>query len=131
MEDMEARMKDVLAVMRDSATLPLREPVTSIGGRLISGESARMEERRRKGTSILKRRPGRAVIYAMAVLEVNTSTGTDCGSTYSRVFGHCAGTAAGPPGGIRPGGRLGGGRPVCSPLPSDTWPCAMPPCQGR
>ena len=29
MEDIEARMKDVLAVMRDSATLPLREPVTA------------------------------------------------------------------------------------------------------
>ena len=74
MEDMEARMKDVLAVMRDSATLPLREPVTSIGG-LIGGESARMEERRRKGTSILSGVLGRAVIYAMAVLEVNTSMG--------------------------------------------------------
>ena len=74
MEDIEARMKDVLAVMRDSATLPLREPVTSIGG-LIGGESARMEERRRKGTSILSGVLGRAVIYAMAVLEVNTSMG--------------------------------------------------------
>ena len=74
MEDIEARMKDVLALMRDSATLPLREPVTSIGG-LIGGESARMEERRRKGTSILSGVLGRAVIYAMAVLEVNTSMG--------------------------------------------------------
>ena len=74
MEDIEARMKDVLVVMRDSATLPLREPVTSIGG-LIGGESARMEERRRKGTSILSGVLGRAVIYAMAVLEVNTSMG--------------------------------------------------------
>ena len=54
MEDMEARMKDVLAVMRDSATLPLREPVTSIGG-LIGGESARMEQ---KGHLHPKRRPG-------------------------------------------------------------------------
>ena len=34
-----------------------------------------MEERRRKGTSILSGVLGRAVIYAMAVLEVNTSMG--------------------------------------------------------
>lgn len=74
LEDIEARMKDVLAVMRDSATLPLREPVTSIGG-LIGGESARMEKRRAGGTSILSGVLGRAVIYAMAVLEINTSMG--------------------------------------------------------
>ncbi len=129
MEDIEARMKDVLAVMRDSATLPLREPVTSIGG-LIGGESARMEERRRKGTSILSGVLGRAVIYAMAVLEVNTSMGLI-------VAAPTAGSS-----GIVPGLLLAlqeeygleddWWRTAClQPLLSDTWPCATPPCQGR
>ena len=74
MEGIEERMRSVLGVMRDSATLPLKEPVSSIGG-LIGGEAARMEERRQRGASICGDIRGRAVIYAMAVLEVNTSMG--------------------------------------------------------
>lgn len=73
-ESIMHRMEQVLRIMEESAHGPLIKPVKSIGG-LIGGEAERLEKRRREGTSICGPVLGRAVTYAMAVLEVNTSMG--------------------------------------------------------
>ena len=63
-----------LAVMRASATGPLREPVLSMGG-LIGGEARKVHAAREQRPSVVDKLTGRAMEYALAVLETNASMG--------------------------------------------------------
>lgn len=74
MEEIYKRMEKALSIMRESSHKPLKEPVKSIGG-LIGGEAEKLEKRRLLGTSICGNVLAKAITYAMAVLEVNTSMG--------------------------------------------------------
>lgn len=69
-----ARMEKALNIMQDSVHLPLTKPVKSIGG-LIGGEAALLQKQRLAGKSIGGDILTKAITYAMAVLEVNTSMG--------------------------------------------------------
>lgn len=71
---LDQKMDRVLAIMRQATREPLEHPRRSMGG-LIGGEAARVEGRRRKGASICGDTLSRAVAFAMAVLEVNSSMG--------------------------------------------------------
>lgn len=72
--DVEARMEQVWNIMKESARKPLHSPMKSIGG-LIGGESAKINKHFQAGKSICGGVLSRAIIYSMAVLEVNTSMG--------------------------------------------------------
>mgnify|MGYP000947441133 FL=1 len=71
-EEIKNKMKRVLEIMRDSATMPVNTPIKSMGG-LIGGEARKLNEYREKSISgdVLNK----AVMYAMAVLECNASMG--------------------------------------------------------
>ena len=73
-DDVDARMKKSLEIMRNSAHKPLTEVVRSIGG-MIGGEAEKLEKRRMAGKSICGNVLTRALIYSQAVLEVNASMG--------------------------------------------------------
>jgi len=68
----EKRMARALEIMRDAARAPLKDPARSMGG-LIGGEAQKLS--RRAGRSLCGEVLGRAMTYAMAVLEVNASMG--------------------------------------------------------
>lgn len=68
------RMARALEIMRDSATRPLKDPVRSMGG-LIGGEAKQLSAHAAKGKAICGDVLGKAMMYAMAVLEVNASMG--------------------------------------------------------
>ena len=68
------KMSRVLEIMRDAVHKPLTTPVRSMGG-LIGGEAARLKVRRDNRTSICGGVLGKAMMYSMAVLEVNASMG--------------------------------------------------------
>ena len=70
----EARMARALEIMRASATQPLKHPVPSMGG-LIGGEAKRLSAHAAKKKDLCGPVLQRAITYAMAVLEVNTSMG--------------------------------------------------------
>ena len=74
MEDLEARMRRVLAIMRKSSAEPLAKPRRSMGG-LLGGEARLVDLHRREGKSVCGDVLSRAVAYAMGVLEVNSSMG--------------------------------------------------------
>ena len=63
-----------LAVMRASATEPLREPAPSMGG-LIGGEARDVRRARERGFAAVDALTGAAMEYALAVLETNASMG--------------------------------------------------------
>ncbi|MCB7084386.1 MULTISPECIES: L-serine ammonia-lyase, iron-sulfur-dependent, subunit alpha [Gordonibacter] len=63
-----------LAVMRASATEPLREPAPSMGG-LIGGEARDVRRSREQGPAVVDGLAGAAMEYALAVLETNASMG--------------------------------------------------------
>ena len=71
-EEIKNKMKRVLEIMRDSATMPVNTPIKSMGG-LIGGEAGKLNEYREKsiGGAVLNK----AIMYAMAVLECNASMG--------------------------------------------------------
>ena len=73
-EAVNARMVDAWSIMTASATQPLHHPVKSMGG-LIGGEAGRLSAHLDTGRSLCGGVLGRAVMYAMAVLEVNASMG--------------------------------------------------------
>ena len=73
-EAVNARMVDAWSIMTASATQPLHHPVKSMGG-LIGGEAGRLSAHLHTGRSLCGGVLGRAVMYAMAVLEVNASMG--------------------------------------------------------
>lgn len=68
------KMHRALEIMKDSAHKPLTAPVKSMGG-LIGGEAARLKHRQDNHTAICGGVLGKAMIYSMAVLEVNASMG--------------------------------------------------------
>ena len=74
MEEIDKRMKRVLEIMRTSATEPMNKPCQSMGG-LIGGEAIQLAAHTMKGKSLCGPVLGRAVLYAMAVQEVNASMG--------------------------------------------------------
>ena len=63
-----------LAVMRASATEPLREPAPSMGG-LIGGEARDVRRSREQRPAVVDGLAGAAMEYALAVLETNASMG--------------------------------------------------------
>jgi L-serine dehydratase, iron-sulfur-dependent, alpha subunit len=71
-EEIKNKMKRVLEIMRDSATMPVNTPIKSMGG-LIGGEAEKLNKYREKsiGGVLLNK----AIMYAMAVLECNASMG--------------------------------------------------------
>ncbi|MCD8082179.1 MAG: L-serine ammonia-lyase, iron-sulfur-dependent, subunit alpha [Clostridiales bacterium] len=73
-DEADQRMGNVLRIMRDSAKTPIEKPGRSMGG-LIGGESRKLYDRHVAGSSICGSFLGRAIIYAMGVLETNSSMG--------------------------------------------------------
>lgn len=73
-EEVEEKMRRSLEIMRRSATETIENPRPSVGG-LIGGEAKMLAEHRNSGKSVCGGILGRAVTYAMAVLEVNASMG--------------------------------------------------------
>lgn len=74
LEDTNKRMEKALCIMQDAVHLPLKEEVKSMGG-LIGGEAAKLSKLRNSGNSIAGTLLSKAISYAMAVLEVNSSMG--------------------------------------------------------
>lgn len=68
------RMARALQIMRESATIPLKNPVRSMGG-LIGGEAKKLAAHAEKKEDICGPVLQKAITYAMAVLEVNASMG--------------------------------------------------------
>lgn len=73
-EALDERMSQVLRIMRNAAVGPVETPRRSMGG-LIGGEARLVDMHRREGKSICGGLLSRAIAYAMAVLEVNSSMG--------------------------------------------------------
>ena len=73
-DEIERRMTQVLEIMRQSASVPLKTPQRSMGG-LIGGEAKRLAAHAAKKRDICGPVLQKAVTYAMAVLEVNASMG--------------------------------------------------------
>lgn len=73
-EEIIDKMKRVLEIMRDSATTPVKTPMKSMGG-LIGGEASNINKHIEQGENIAGSMLGRAMMYAMAVLECNASMG--------------------------------------------------------
>lgn len=74
MDTIEYKMKQVMEIMRNSATGPIKSPTPSMGG-LIGGEAKKLATHYSKGKSICGSVLSRAITYSMAVLEVNASMG--------------------------------------------------------
>lgn len=73
-EEIRDRLRRRWEIMRQSATLGLQELHRTQGG-LIGGEARILEERYRQGRTLLAGLSGRALIYAMGVMEVNAGLG--------------------------------------------------------
>lgn len=73
-EEVEAGMKKAMDIMKDAVHLPVKEPVKSVGG-LIGGEAKMLDAHRKSGKSVCGNLMSKAIMYAMAVLEVNASMG--------------------------------------------------------
>lgn len=73
----DARMKKAYEIMRESARGPIKKPGRSMGG-LLGGEAKMLSDWQQgdgQGKSLCRPVLGRAVAYAMAVLETNASMG--------------------------------------------------------
>ena len=73
-EEIKEKMKRVLQIMRDSATMPINTPMKSMGG-LIGGEAKKLSDYRETKKNISSSVLSRGMMYAMAVLECNSSMG--------------------------------------------------------
>lgn len=73
-EEVDAKMKTVLSIMKDAVNEPLMRPKRSIGG-LIGGEAKKVSDFGRTSSSICGTLMSKAIAYSMAVLEVNASMG--------------------------------------------------------
>lgn len=73
-EELDRRMGQVLRIMRQAAARPIKKPVRSMGG-LIGGEASLADRHRREGKAICGDMLAKAVTYAIAVLEVNSTMG--------------------------------------------------------
>lgn len=70
----DEKMKKALEIMKNSVHESLGHPVKSVGG-LIGGEAEKIRQHRREGKSICGEVLSRAIVHAMAVLELNASMG--------------------------------------------------------
>lgn len=68
------RMYHALEIMKQSAYTPISAPIRSMGG-LIGGEAQKLAAHQAAGNGICGSVLGKAVTYAMAVLETNASMG--------------------------------------------------------
>ena len=73
-DEVDAKMKKSLDIMRNSAHAPLKKIMRSVGG-MIGGEASKLEKRRTEGKSICGNVLTKALIYSQAVLEMNASMG--------------------------------------------------------
>lgn len=73
-EEIEGRMARALEIMHESAVLPLKTTLRSMGG-LIGGQARKLAAHGAGGRAVCGGVLGRAVTYAMAVQEVNASMG--------------------------------------------------------
>ncbi len=73
-DEVDAKMKKSLGIMKESAHSPLKNAVRSMGG-MIGGEAKKLEGRRLEGKSICGNVLTKALIFSQAVLEVNASMG--------------------------------------------------------
>lgn len=73
-DEVDAKMKKSLDIMRNSAHAPLKNIMRSMGG-MIGGEASKLEKRRVEGKSICGNVLTKALIYSQAVLEMNASMG--------------------------------------------------------
>ena len=73
-DEVDAKMKKSLDLMRNSAHAPLTKIMRSVGG-MIGGEASKLEKRRAEGKSICGNVLTKALIYSQAVLEMNASMG--------------------------------------------------------
>ena len=67
-------MAKAYEIMQQSARTPVNTPGRSMGG-LIGGEAKRLSEHQKSGKSMCGSLLGKAMMYAMAVLETNSSMG--------------------------------------------------------
>ena len=74
MEEIQSRMAQVLHIMKESASAPLKSPVKSMGG-LIGGQAEKLDRLYGEGKSICGAALSTGIACAMAVLEVNASMG--------------------------------------------------------
>lgn len=72
--EIAAKLKTVLSIMKDAVNKPLMQPKKSIGG-LIGGEAKRVSDFGQTAQSICGSLLSKAISYSMAVLEVNASMG--------------------------------------------------------
>ena len=73
-DEVAAKLKTVLSIMKDAVNKPLMQPKKSIGG-LIGGEAKKVSDFGRTEQSICGSLMSKAISYSMAVLEVNASMG--------------------------------------------------------
>lgn len=70
----DARMYRALEIMKQSVHTPILDPIPSMGG-LIGGESRKLADYQTSGKGLCGAVLGKAMTYAMAVLETNASMG--------------------------------------------------------
>lgn len=73
-EQIDARLKEILTIMKNAAHTPLETPTRSIGG-LIGGEAKKTYEFSQTNNNLCGSFLSRAISYSMAVLEVNATMG--------------------------------------------------------
>lgn len=73
-EQIDARLKEILTIMKNAAHTPLETPTRSIGG-LIGGEAKKTYEFSQTDNNLCGSFLSRAISYSMAVLEVNATMG--------------------------------------------------------
>lgn len=73
-EQIDARLKEILTIMKDAAHTPLETPTRSIGG-LIGGEAKKTYEFSQTDNNLCGTFLSKAISYSMAVLEVNATMG--------------------------------------------------------
>lgn len=73
-DEVIAKMKKALNIMRQSVKAPLEQDLKTMGG-LIGGEAKKLKKRKDEGKSICGDVLSKALTYAVGVLEVNTSMG--------------------------------------------------------
>lgn len=73
-EQIDARLKEILTIMKNAAHTPLETPTRSIGG-LIGGEAKKTYEFSQTDNNLCGTFLSKAISYGMAVLEVNATMG--------------------------------------------------------
>ena len=73
-EEVDAKLKKALSIMKQSATKPLANPGKSIGG-LIGGEAKLVSDHGKTSDCVTGSMLSKVISYSMAVLEVNASMG--------------------------------------------------------